>query len=123
MAPGDSRPRCSLHWNLPHIDYIDDELARDSGLTNGSHLDSTSPAPFCNPTLGLTLVPALIPTLVPIPALVWPSSDELFRQFMKAYLEIKQGLIQPPAESKQSFKAKVVEVYYSKLHMDCYHFY
>ena len=41
---------------------------------------------------------------------------------MKAYLESNQGPRQPRAERKQTFKAKVLEVYYSKLHIDYYHF-
>ena len=42
---------------------------------------------------------------------------------MKAYLESNQRPKQSPVEHEQLLKAKVLEVYYSKLHMDCYHFY
>ena len=42
---------------------------------------------------------------------------------MKVYLETNQRLKQPPAEGKQFFKAKVPNVYYGKLHIDCYYFY
>ena len=42
---------------------------------------------------------------------------------MRAYLKLNQGPRQPLAERKQSFKAKVPELYYDKLHMDYYHFY
>ena len=41
---------------------------------------------------------------------------------MGAYLESNQGPKQPPTEREQSFKAKILEVYYGKSHMDCYHF-
>ena len=41
---------------------------------------------------------------------------------MKAYLEMNQEPRQPPTECKQSFKAKVLEVYYAKSHIDYYHF-
>ena len=41
---------------------------------------------------------------------------------MKAYLESNQGPSQPPEERKRPLKAKVPDVYYGKLHMDCYHF-
>ena len=41
---------------------------------------------------------------------------------MRAYLELNQGPRQPPAERERFFKAKIPEVYYNKLHMDCYHF-
>ena len=79
MAPKSSHSYHSPHQNLPAIDHVKDELARYLGLANGSHLGSTSSAPFCNPILGLTLVAALIPTLVLVLALVLPSSDKLFR--------------------------------------------
>ena len=41
---------------------------------------------------------------------------------MKAYLESNQGPSQPPTKRKQSFKAKVPDVYYGKLHIDYYYF-
>ena len=40
---------------------------------------------------------------------------------MKAYLESNQGPSQPPEEDKRPLKAKVPDVYYGKLYMDCYH--
>ena len=124
MAPGGSRPRHFPCQNLPPFDPVEDELARDPGPVGGPYSGNTSPAPSCNPTLGPKLVPALIPTPVPtpVPAPTPPSSDELFKQFMRAYLESNQRPKQPPAECKWSFKANVLEVYYDKLHMDCYHF-
>ena len=42
------------------------------------------------------------------------STNKLFKQFMKAYL-------QPSKECKRPLKAKVPDVYYDKSHMDCYH--
>ena len=124
MAPKDSRPRRFSHWNLPPLDPVEDELARDPGPVGGPHSGSTSPALSRNPTPGPKLVPALIPAPVPapVPAPALPSSDELFRQFMRAYLESNQGPRPPPAERERSLKAKVPEVYYGKSHMDCYHF-
>ena len=41
---------------------------------------------------------------------------------MKAYLESNQRPNQLLVECKQFFKAKMPDVYYGKLHMDCYHF-
>ena len=124
MAPGGSRPRRSPRRNLPPLDPVEDELAREPGPVGGPHSGSTSPALSRNPTPGPKLVsalnPAPVPTLVPTPAP--PSSNKLFRQFMRAYLESNQGPRQPPAECKQSLKAKVPEMYYGKSHMDCYHF-
>ena len=37
-------------------------------------------------------------------------------------MESNQGPRQPLAEREQFFKAKVSELYYNKLNMDCYHF-
>ena len=92
------------------------------GPTKSLYLGSTSPALSCNPTLGPTLVFALIPTPVPAPALVPVTTNELFKCFMKAYLKSNQEPKQLLAEYKQPFKTKISEVYYGKLHIDCYHF-
>ena len=124
MAPGRSRHRRSPRRNLPPLDPVEDELAREPGPVGGPHSGSTSPALSCNPTPGPELVPALNPAPIPapVPAPAPPSSDELFKQFMKAYMKSNQGPKQPPAERERSLKAKVPEVYYGKLHMDWYHF-
>ena len=111
-------PRRSPCWNPPPTNPMEDELARDPGPGGGPHSGSISPAPSRNPTPGPVQVPALIPALAPAPA----PTDELFKKFMKAYLELNQGLKPPPAERERLFKAKVPEVYYGKSHMDCYHF-
>ena len=65
---------------------MEDELARDLGSIEGLYSGSTSPAPFRNPTPGPKLIPALI--LAPLPVPAPPSSNELFKQFMRAYLEL-----------------------------------
>ena len=122
MVPGGSRPCCSPYWNPPPIDPVEDELTRDPGSVGGPHSGSTSPAPFCNPTPGPDLVPALIPAPVPAPTSALVATNELFKKFMKAYLEINQGPRQPTAEPRQTFKAKVPEVSYDKSHMDYYQF-
>ena len=126
MAFGGFRPRCSFCRNLPPFDPLEDELARDPGPVGGLHSGNTSLVPFHNPTPGPDLVPTLVPTPVPAPvptpAPAPATTDDLFKQFMKAYLELNQGLRQPPAEREQLLKAKVPELYYGKLHMDCYHF-
>ena len=113
-----SRPCYSPCRNLLPIDFIEDKLTRDLGLVGGSNSGSTSPARSCNSTLGPILVFVLILALVPAPV----SIDELFKKFMKAYLELNQGPRQPPTERKWILKAKVSEVYYSKSYIDCYHF-
>ena len=51
-----------------------------------------------------------------------PSTNELFKRFMKAYFKSNQGSSQPLEERKRPFKAKVPDVYYGKLHIDCYYF-
>ena len=119
MTPGGSRPRHSLCRNLPPIDPVEDKLARDSSPLGDPHSGNTSSLSSCNPTLSPALVPALIPALAltPIP------TKELFKRFMKAYLESNQGSRQPPVEREQTLKAKVLELYYGKSYMDCYHFY
>ena len=100
---------------------MEDKFVRDLGAADSSHSGSISPALSHNPTSSPALALALIstPVLVLTPAL--GPSDKLFRQFMKAYLE-SQGPSWPLAECKQSLKAKVPDIYYGRLHMDCYHF-
>ena len=84
----------------------DDELARDlpGTSTKGNNTPTHSP------------VVSWASTSTP------SSTDELFKQFMKAYLKSNQRPSLPPEERKRPLKAKVPNVYYDKLHMDCYHF-
>ena len=120
MALGGSRSRRSPRWNLPPFDLVEDELARDPGTVGSLYSGSTSPVLSRNPIPCLELVSALIS--VPVLALAPPCSNQLFKQIMRAYLKSNQRSRQPPIEYERSLKAKVSEVYYSKLHMDCYHF-
>ena len=113
-------PCRSPRQKLSLLNPMEDEFAKDPGPVGGLHSGSTSSVPSRNSTSGPKLVLALIPAPFPPPAL--SSSNELFKQFIRAYLESNQGPRQPPAEREQSFKAKVLEVYYGKLHMDCSHF-
>ena len=87
MAPRGSRLYLFLYWNLSLINHIEDEFVRDPGPTNDFHLGSTFLALFYNPTLHPALVSTLIPALVSTLALTLPSSDELFKQFIKTYLK------------------------------------
>ena len=87
MAPRGSHLCRSPRWNFSPIDYVEDEFARDQGPINDFRLDGTSFTLFYNPTPGPALVSALIPALIPTPAPALPSFNELFKQFMKAYLE------------------------------------
>ena len=119
MAPRSSRPRYFPCRNLFSIDLVKNKLARDPGLVGRPYSGSTSSAPSCNSTPGLTLIPALIFALAPTPIF----TNELIKQFMKIYLESNQGPKQPPGECEQIHKATILEVYYDKLHIDYYHFF
>ena len=89
MAPRGCCPhRCPRRNPLP-LDPVEDELTKEPGPVGGPHLGSASLAPSRNPTPGPKLVPALNPASVP--ALAPPSSNELFKKFMKVYLESNQG--------------------------------
>ena len=59
----------------------------------------------------------------PIPPLVPPSIEDLFIKFMKVFIETTQAQAQALAESqKQPLKARSLETYSRKSHIDCYHF-
>ena len=118
IALGGSYLCFSLGLNLPLTDFIEDELTRDPGPVKGLYSSNTSPALFRHPSLGPTLVPTLNLALTPASAAI----NELFKKFMKTYLELNQGPKQLSAERKQPLKVKIPEEYYVKLHMDCYHF-
>ena len=122
MALKRSRSYCSFHRNPPLIDPVKKELAKDLSLVGGPHSGSTSSVPICKPIPGPDLVPALIPIPVPAPIPAPVPINKLFKKFLKAYLESNQGSRQSLAEREQIFKAKISEVYYGKLYMNCYHF-
>ena len=119
MAPGRSHPYCSLYRNFSPNDLVKDKLAKDPGPVKGSHSGSNSPASSRHPIPGPTLDPTLYPTLAPTPAI----TNKLFKKSKKAYLELNQRPKQPPAKRERFLKTKISELYYDKLHMDCYHFY
>ena len=79
MAPGGSRLCHSPCQNLPSIDFVEDELARDPDLVGGPHSGSSSSVLSRNPTPALILAP--IPASIPTPAVI----DDLFKKFIKAY--------------------------------------
>ena len=96
IASGGSRFYCSPCRNIPLTDLMEDELVRDPSPVEGPHLGSISFAPSHHPTPGSILIPALNPA----PASTLASTNELFKKFMKTYLESNQGPRQPPAECK-----------------------
>ena len=63
-------------------------------------------------------------TLATALAVALLSHNELFKQFMKAYLENQvTGQTEIDIEPrKQLFKARFPNLYYGNLHMDCYQF-
>ena len=122
MASGGSCLYYSPCRNIPLIDPIEYELARDPGLVGDPHSGTTSAALSCNPTPDPNLIPALISAPVPALSSTPVLTNKLFKQFMKAHLESNQEPKQPPMERKRHLKAKVFVEHYGKLHMDCYYF-
>lgn len=51
------------------------------------------------------------------------SIDELFKQFMKSYLEAQTPTLVQAKPPKQLLKAHFPNIYYKNLYMDCYYFY
>ena len=99
---------------------MEDELARYPSSVRSLNSGNSSPDLSRNPTPGPNLVFTLISALVSALTSAPVATNELFKKFIKAYLETNQGPKQ--LEREQTFKAKVAEVYYSKFHKDCYHF-
>ena len=89
IALGGSRFCHSPCRNLPSLDPVEDEFTRDPGLAESSHSGNTFIAPSYNPTPGPAPVLALIlaPVLAPAPAPA--ATNNLFKQFIKAYLKSK----------------------------------
>ena len=96
----------------------EDELAGDlpGAPTKGSN--TLTPSPPASR--------AQIPASAEAPAP--PSNEELFQQFMKAYLENQnQNQAPPPAPiqvelREQPLKARFPDLYYGNSHLDCYRF-
>ena len=66
---------------------------------------------------------ATIPIHVGTPAPTPPSTDELFKQFVQAYLESVKNPGQNQAEPREKpLKARNPDLYFGKSHIDCYNF-
>ena len=76
-------PCHSPYRNLPPIDLMEYELAKDPGFVERTYSGSTPSVLSCNLTLDLTLVLVLVPAPVAI--------NELLKQFMKTYLKSNQA--------------------------------
>ena len=105
------RACCSPRRNLSLTSK--DELA-GAAPTEGSGTPISTPVVFRAPTLALATAPAVAPSL----------DNELFKQFMKAYLETQvPGRIEvDPEPCKQPLKAWFPDLFYGNLHIDCYRF-
>ena len=69
------------------------------------------------------LIEAPIPPDASIPPFVPPTSKNFFTKFMKMFMETMQAQGQILAEPQERpFKAKTLETYSGKFHIDCYHF-
>ena len=64
--------------------------------------------------------PTHTPVLAQAPAPA--STNELFKQFIKAYLEAQTPTLVPAEPQKQPLKARFPNLYYGNSHMDCYYF-
>ena len=97
----------SPYWNLSHAG--EDMLAGAAPTEN-----SSTPTP----------TPAVLRAPTPAPAITLSSDDKLFKQFMKAYLEVQvPGQIKVDSKfCEQSLKARFSDLYYGNLHMDYYEF-
>ena len=70
---------------------MEDDYVRNLSPVDSLHLGNISPAPSYNYTPDPTLVLTLILVLFSTPVLASKSSDKLFRQFIKAYLEFHKS--------------------------------
>ena len=96
MAPGGSCSCRSPCRNFSPTDPVEDKLAKNPGLVEDPYSSNNSSALSCHPTPGPTLILVLNPAPTPTPA----STNELFKKFIKAYLELNQRPRQPLAECK-----------------------
>ena len=93
-----------------------------STKVNTSAFPSISPGAI--PTFN---IPTPAPIALPIAAHAPTSTDDLFRQFMQAYMEDRWTPIPAQASvlvehKEQLFKARFLDFYFGKLHLDCYRF-
>ena len=111
MAPR-SRARRSPCVNPPANPTGEQDELAGQGLIRGFNAGSNE-AP----------TEALIPLKAPTPPLVPPSTKDLFTKFMKVFMETTQAQAQALAEpQEQPLKARTLETYWGKSHIECYHF-
>ena len=118
--------RCIPYWNPPLTSK--DELAGTApgpAFIKGSNTYTPTPAMSRVPTPAPPVALIVASSLAPALAVTAPFSDnELFNQFMKAYLEAQMpaqiALEIDPEPCKQPLKARLLDLYYDNLHMDCY---
>ena len=106
MAPRSCTTRRSLCVNL--LANIHGEQDKLAGVPRRSDAGSNE-----------ALTPLEASTLPLAP----PTSENLFTKFMKVFMETIQAQAQALAEPRERpLKAKTLETYSGKSHMDCYHF-
>ena len=100
----------------------DSRRSTRSSSSSSSETDFGTPAP---PPANLKATPAQGPALAPPPV----PTDDLFRQFMQAYMEDRRQPAPAPApvESREDasdrpLKARNPDLYYGNSHMECYYF-
>ena len=64
----------------------------------------------------------VLDALVPAPGLASTSTNELFKQFMKAYLEAQTPIPIQIELREQPLKACFPDLYHGNSHMNCYRF-
>ena len=108
MAPGSRATRRSPRVTTPINPAEElDELASAQGPARGSNARSNEA-----PTPPEAITPPLAPPI-----------KDLFMKFMKVFMETTQAQAQAIAEPwKHPLKARILEIYFGKSHMDCYYF-
>lgn len=105
----------------------EDELARAPTKCSGTSTPTPIISHASTPALASALVPAPgampAPAAVPAPAARPAPTDEMFKQFMKTYLEAQTqpalGLSEP---GERPLKALFPNLYHGNSHQDCYCF-
>ena len=81
------------------------------------------PAKRSNVGSNKALTKAYISFKAPFPPFVPPFAKDLFTKFMKVLMETTQARHQEQLEPQEHLlKAKTLETYFRKSHIDCYHF-
>ncbi len=131
MVPGSRLCRAPCCNSTP-ADFVENELAGalPGAPTKSSGPPLTSLVPFCASTPGLA--PASPPPAPPVTTPAPAPTEDLFRQFMQAYMEDRRNSAPAPASaplaepredvSDRPLKTRNPDLYYGNSCMECYHF-